>query len=431
MFVVEISFNKTGQSSELLYVRRPHFTIGADLSAHVVVEEMASTGYFLHFVKEKGSSFSCYSILSTKDSEQLEERFYSSTKMNLGDISLFVMTIDNDLMFRQIDLNPKNILRNLRKAVLSSVPVVPAIIIFHEKPVVYSIEPATEILLGRSKDCHIRIDAEGIEAIHCKIMYENLKFLIEDMMSQNGVFIDGERISSKTLVNPCQLVSLGGGINIMGINSENQVDLVNKKSPQNVIEKVEGDIKYPILFSTSSLVVPSKVQISTGKEILLGRSLENDVRIASPHVSRIHLKVVCNLKSEITVIDNSSNGSVCDGMLIGNGESMQLSKGPHIIDLGDSIKIGICCSKEDEELFLHAGNSVKNFLFLLDSVEKNKKKEKFFSIKILNSLKNFMHNVVVFYISLDKKGRIGFLTVCFFIFVITLLLINLLLGAIN
>ena len=51
MFVVEISFTKSGQQSEIIYVRRPHFIIGSLQNAHVVVDEMASFGYSLHFVK--------------------------------------------------------------------------------------------------------------------------------------------------------------------------------------------------------------------------------------------------------------------------------------------------------------------------------------------------------------------------------------------
>ncbi len=431
MFVVEISFNNSGQQSELLYVRRPHFTIGADPHCHVVVDEMASLGYSLHFVKGKGISFSCYSMFTEENAEQLEEIFYSSTKMKLGDISLYIITIDNDLLLRPIDLNPKNILRDLRKATLSHMPVVPAIVIFHEKPVVYSIEPATEVLLGRSKDCHIRIDAEGIEDIHCKIIYENSKFIIEDAMSQNGVFIDGERISSRISVNPCQIISLGGGINIMGVNSESQISSMDKNLPHSVAEKPESEIQYPILFSTSSLVVPAKLPISSGKEILLGRSLENDVRISSPHISRVHLKISSNLKSEITLIDNSSNGSVCDGMLIENGESMMLSKSPHIIDLGDSIKLGICYSKEDEDLFLSSNNDVKAFLSLVAVREEKEKKEGKFIERAIGLIKFFIENVNNLYVTLDKKGRIAFFAIGFFMVVIVLLLINLLFGAIN
>ena len=50
MFVVEISFTKSGQQSEIIYVRRPHFIIGSLQNAHVVVDEMASFGYSLHFI---------------------------------------------------------------------------------------------------------------------------------------------------------------------------------------------------------------------------------------------------------------------------------------------------------------------------------------------------------------------------------------------
>lgn len=426
MFVVEISFNKTFQPSEIVYVKRPHFIIGSLPSAHVVVDEMASLGYLLHFVKGKGNSFVCYTLSSNEDGKEeennLSETFYGYTKLDLADVSLFVMVIDNDLLLRRIDVNPKNMLKTLRKATLTQAPVLPALVIFHSKPVIYSIETATEVLLGRSQDCHIRIDAEGVDNIHCKLIYENSKFWIEDEMSQGGIFVDGEKISNRIGLPPCKYFSLGAGINIMGINSEEQfVKIGANKISENQTYETDDLMKYPCLISESSLVRPGRISIPVGKEIVLGRAPENDVWIGSPHISRRHLKISCDLKSEITLFDNSSNGSVCDGVLIPS-QGVKVSKSPHIIDLGDMVILGICYSKDDEELFLKARNSVREFLKLVREKEERVKVKE----GLVNKISKKILGIFGIYTALDKKGKYGFcaavcLALLFLILVIRLL----------
>lgn len=425
MFVVEISFNKTFQPSEIVYVKRPHFIIGSSPNAHVVVDEMSSLGYLLHFVKGKGNSFLCYSLANSDSNDEdnnLAETFYGYTKLDLNDVSLFVMVIDNDLLLRRIDVNPKNMLKTLRKATLTQTPIMPALVIFHSKPVIYSIETATEILLGRSQDCHIRIDAEGVDNIHCKLIYENSKFWIEDEISQGGIFVDGEKISKRIGLPPCKYFSLGGGINLMGINSEEQLSKMSSNQiAGNQAYETEDLMKYPCLISESSLVRPNKISIPVGKEIVLGRAPENDVWIGSPHISRRHLKISCDIKSEITLFDSSSNGSVCDGVLISE-QGVKVSKAPHIIDLGDMVILGICYSKEDEELFLKSKNSVREFLKLVREKEnKVKVKEGF-----INKISKKIFGILGIYTALDKKGKYVFCaTVClallFLILVVRLL----------
>lgn len=51
-----------------------------------------------------------------------------------------------------------------------------------------------EIIVGRGKDCDLRIVAEGISRQHLKITREGDKLMIEDLGSSNGTFINEERI---------------------------------------------------------------------------------------------------------------------------------------------------------------------------------------------------------------------------------------------
>jgi pSer/pThr/pTyr-binding forkhead associated (FHA) protein len=53
--------------------------------------------------------------------------------------------------------------------------------------------------IGRSADSDIKIDNAGVSAHHAKIINDGNEFIIEDIASRNGTFVNGMRVSRKTL----------------------------------------------------------------------------------------------------------------------------------------------------------------------------------------------------------------------------------------
>ena len=53
--------------------------------------------------------------------------------------------------------------------------------------------------IGRSMDSDIKIDNAGVSAHHAKIIHDGNEFIIEDSASRNGTFVNGMRVSRKTL----------------------------------------------------------------------------------------------------------------------------------------------------------------------------------------------------------------------------------------
>lgn len=55
-----------------------------------------------------------------------------------------------------------------------------------------------KIVLGRNPDCHIVISGTAVSRAHAHILRLNGKFLIEDLKSRNGTFVNNEQISGRT-----------------------------------------------------------------------------------------------------------------------------------------------------------------------------------------------------------------------------------------
>ena len=78
----------------------------------------------------------------------------------------------------------------------------------HDKS--FEIGEGERLLIGKSDNCNIRIDSDGlVSRNHAQLSYEKGILWIEDSGSRNGTFVNGKRVSSKTMVRPNDKVSLG------------------------------------------------------------------------------------------------------------------------------------------------------------------------------------------------------------------------------
>ncbi|HEY1694793.1 MAG TPA: GGDEF domain-containing protein [Polyangiaceae bacterium] len=65
---------------------------------------------------------------------------------------------------------------------------------------VFSMDPgAAEMVLGRGRDSHVRIDDAGASRAHARVFATEDGYAIEDMGSTNGTFVDGRRIERASL----------------------------------------------------------------------------------------------------------------------------------------------------------------------------------------------------------------------------------------
>jgi pSer/pThr/pTyr-binding forkhead associated (FHA) protein len=58
-----------------------------------------------------------------------------------------------------------------------------------------------EVFVGRGLDAHITIDSESVSRRHARVYRSEDAFACEDLGSSNGLFINGERTTGKTLAD--------------------------------------------------------------------------------------------------------------------------------------------------------------------------------------------------------------------------------------
>lgn len=65
------------------------------------------------------------------------------------------------------------------------------------------------VLLGRTPECDIQLDDAAASARHARISKRGRHWLIEDLDSSNGTFVDGVRVNGSRRVNPGQRIKIG------------------------------------------------------------------------------------------------------------------------------------------------------------------------------------------------------------------------------
>jgi two-component system cell cycle response regulator len=66
-----------------------------------------------------------------------------------------------------------------------------------------------ETVLGRGHGCHVRIDDSGLSRRHCRILKSPDGFVIEDLDSTNGTFLDGEPVKARRKLDDGVRIQMG------------------------------------------------------------------------------------------------------------------------------------------------------------------------------------------------------------------------------
>ena len=66
-----------------------------------------------------------------------------------------------------------------------------------------------EFIIGRAQSSTLQIDSPGISRQHARLAFQDNQYLIEDLGSSNGTFVNGERISETRPLKNGDAISLG------------------------------------------------------------------------------------------------------------------------------------------------------------------------------------------------------------------------------
>lgn len=364
MFALEISFSDGVSQPEMIFVRRPQALIGASDYAHVVVDDMRDLNYQLRLIRDVGERFQ---IKVLPDSEQsvvphaLEGTYEGAASINLGAIRLFVTALDTDLLVKDGEPPDKAGVRVLRRAFVESTPRFPAVVVAGDSPMVVSFAPDQSLLIGRAKQCALRLDSADISARHARLTFEQGEFFIEDLGSTNGTFIGEQQVSGRARIMPGQPVLLGREISIVPVLSEEEVARAGGIREVREEQVLSGEQRYPVLVSASQVARPARVVLSPGAAVTIGRDPASDMWLGAPHVSRKHCSIIMNHAGEVSLTDHSTNGTAYDDGFLQRGDVLELRGVPRVLDFGNSVTVAVCFSSDQEQAFLAAQGNVHVF----------------------------------------------------------------------
>jgi pSer/pThr/pTyr-binding forkhead associated (FHA) protein len=77
-----------------------------------------------------------------------------------------------------------------------------------EKDGVFELGDRT-VVIGRSAECDIQLGVQNVSRKHARVVFQNEEYLIEDLESTNGVFVNGIRVV-KCVLRKNDQIEIGG-----------------------------------------------------------------------------------------------------------------------------------------------------------------------------------------------------------------------------
>lgn len=77
------------------------------------------------------------------------------------------------------------------------------------QPVGRDVPDRKSIVIGRGLDCDVVIKDSKASRRHCQLRREGGLFILEDLGSKNGTFVDGQRITAAVTLKPSQSFLVG------------------------------------------------------------------------------------------------------------------------------------------------------------------------------------------------------------------------------
>ncbi|MCB9522968.1 MAG: FHA domain-containing protein [Myxococcales bacterium] len=192
-----------------------------------------------------------------------------------------------------------------------------------------------EITIGRKEGNTIRLTERNVSRRHARLLRADANsptVLVEDLDSYNGVRLNGTKISDRATVRPGDLLQIGDYS--LAVKADQPVDVVEDAvaSAPTELHTLEAETlaepEQGRLVVVSSNLAGEDFPLDR-REVILGRTDENDVVINHRSISRNHAKVIVR-DGTFTIIDlASSNGVKVNGEAFGtsalvNGDIIEL-----------------------------------------------------------------------------------------------------------
>lgn len=169
--------------------------------------------------------------------------------------------------------------------------------------------------IGRAQENDIVINNLALSRRHAEVTLRRGRFEVEDLGSQNGVFVNGERIDGPKALRDEDSITLGTYQFVFSSDRSGDPDIrgVKKRKPEVTQLEDPDDLEPPPAEATPLLVLKyNDVELQRFPiygECLVGRAKECDIQIAERRLSRRHCKLTFD-NGRVTLEDlGSQNGT--------------------------------------------------------------------------------------------------------------------------
>ncbi len=69
--------------------------------------------------------------------------------------------------------------------------------------------PDSQVVIGRDETCQIRLDFDDVSRHHCSLRVSPQGLIARDLGSQNGTYLNEERIEKETVIKPGDMLRVG------------------------------------------------------------------------------------------------------------------------------------------------------------------------------------------------------------------------------
>jgi len=153
-----------------------------------------------------------------------------------------------------------------------------------------------QVLLGRDPSADIRVKEDLVSRKHALIFRRGDRFLLEDLGSSNGTYLNGRAVKTPVELNPGDTISLGHSL-ILVFDGPVASAAPTRSYQAPVVELPVTTLREPATKTQTAGLPQLVIEVSgvapqsyplTRERLSLGRAPDNDIVIQSPVISRYH-----------------------------------------------------------------------------------------------------------------------------------------------
>jgi len=172
---------------------------------------------------------------------------------------------------------------------------------------------ADVLTIGSGSKNNIVILDNDISREHCRLIRVMADYEVNDLQSNRGTFVNGQRVDNGWLLKPGSIVELGENVTLEYERSAAEADLSRITAARQIRRTDRPDPSaapslVTITGPNAGMVYPLKTQT-----VNIGRDLSNDIVVSDPEVSRFHIKLRWSETSFEVEELGSTNGTLVNG----------------------------------------------------------------------------------------------------------------------